>query len=115
MPRVESGTLYGTLNLLVLRTLESGPLHGLEVARRIGRISREVLSVEEGALYPALHRLERDGHVKAEWGISDNNRRAKFYELTGQGKTTLASETSKWVRHARAVSEVLGVAAQLSG
>lgn len=114
MPRVDSGTLYGTLNLLILRTLEGGPLHGLEVARRIGRISRDVLSVEEGALYPALHRLERDGQVRAEWGISDNNRRAKFYSLTDRGGRTLASETSKWVRHARAVSDVLGVTSQLT-
>ena len=89
MPKVDSDTLYGTLSLLILRTLEEGGLHGLGVARRIGRVSQDVLRIEEGALYPALHRLERDGFVRAEWGISERNRRAKFYALTSRGKPNL--------------------------
>jgi len=113
--RVASDTLYGTLNLLILRTLAGGPAHGLDIARRIVRVSEEVLRIEEGALYPALHRLERDGLVEAEWGTSANNRRARFYRLTSQGEAKLVAETRKWVRHARAVGEVLGVAADLRG
>ena len=113
MPKVDSDTLYGTLNLLILQTLAEGGLHGLEIARRIGRISAVVLRVEEGALYPALHRLERDGYLQAEWGISEKNRRAKFYALTPRGEAKLTAETRKWIRHARAVSEVLGVRAEL--
>ena len=114
MPKVDSDTLYGTLSLLILRTLEEGGLHGLGVARKIGSISRDVLRIEEGALYPALHRLERDGFVQAEWGISEKNRRAKFYALTPRGEAKLDTEMRKWIRHARAVSEVLGVSAQLA-
>ena len=115
MPKVDSDTLYGTLSLLILRTLQEGGLHGLGVARRIGRVSQDVLRIEEGALYPALHRLERDGFVQAEWGVSEKNRRAKFYALTSRGEAKLAAETRKWIRHARAVSEVLGLGGQLTG
>jgi transcriptional regulator len=114
MARVDSDTLYGTLNLLILRTLEAGPHHGLDIARKIGAISRDVLRVEEGALYPALHRLERDSLIEAEWGVSENNRRARFYTLTRHGEARLAAEKRKWVRHARAVSEVLGVFGDLA-
>ena len=113
MPRVGSDTLYGTLNLLIMRTLSAGPAHGLDVARRIGAVSGDVLTVEEGALYPALHRLERDGLVEAEWGVSEHNRRARFYQLTSRGIDRLQGETARWVRHARAVGGVLGVLGDL--
>lgn len=113
MARVASDTLYGTLNLLILRTLAGGSAHGLDIARRIVRVSEDVLRIEEGALYPALHRLERDGLVEADWGISENNRRARFYGLTQAGAARLEAETQRWVRHARAVGSVLGVAGEL--
>lgn len=115
MARVASDTLYGTLNLLILRTLSGGPAHGLDIARRIVKVSAEVLRIEEGALYPALHRLERDGLVEAEWGISENNRRARFYQLTELGASRLEADTQRWVRHAKAVGSVLGVVGELRG
>lgn len=107
MTPVEASTLYGTLNLLILRTLEGGALHGLEVRRRIERLSEQVLQVEEGALYPALHRLERDGLLRSEWGTSDKGRRARFYALTGKGRARLARERASWRAHVRAVARVL--------
>jgi len=97
----------GTLDVLVLRTLTAGPLHGYSVARWIKKASEEALLVEEGALYPALHRLERKGWVKSEWGLSANNRRAKFYALTGKGRQALEAETSSWDRYVEAVRKVL--------
>lgn len=100
--------LYGNLSLLILRSLEAGALHGLAVAREIGARSEDVLRIEEGALYPALHRLERDGYVRGEWGASDQNRRAKFYSLTRSGRKLLERERASWVRHAEAVAKVLG-------
>lgn len=109
MTRIEANALYGTLNLLILGALEDGPLHGLAIQRRIGAVSDAVLSVEEGALYPALHRLEGDGLIEAEWGRSENNRRAKFYRVTARGRSRLERERADWLRHARAVSEVLSV------
>jgi transcriptional regulator len=112
MPIIESSTLYGNLNLLILKTLADGALHGLGIARRIRRMSEDVLQVEEGALYPALHRLERDGYLRADWGLSDQNRRAKYYELTAAGRKQLSLELANWVRHTRAVSRVLDVAGQ---
>jgi len=104
---IESNTLYGTLNLLVLKTLADGQLHGLAISRRIHDTSHESVRVEEGALYPALHRLERDGLVKGEWGISEARRRAKFYALTAQGRTALEREVKRWTAHANAVASVL--------
>ena len=97
----------GTLDVLVLKTLTAGPMHGYSVARWIKKASDEALLVEEGALYPALHRLERKGWVEAEWGVSANNRRAKFYRLTTRGRGALASESSSWDRYVEAVSKVL--------
>lgn len=105
--RVDAGSLYGTLNLLVLQALADGPLHGLGVARRIQAGSRERLQVEEGALYPALHRLERDGLLEARWGTSENNRRARFYTLTARGRAELAREVDRWRKHAAAVEWLL--------
>lgn len=97
----------GTLDVLVLRTLTAGPLHGYSVARWIKKASDDALLVEEGALYPALHRLERKGWVKSEWGLSENNRRAKFYRLTTKGDQALAAETTSWGRYVEAVQKVL--------
>lgn len=107
MTGIRSTTLYGTLDLLALRALVAGPLHGLDIRRRIEDLSDEVLKIEEGALYPALHRLERNGLVRAEWGISDRRRRAKFYALTAKGAARLEQETASWLAHIRAVGRVL--------
>jgi PadR family transcriptional regulator, regulatory protein PadR len=100
----------GTLDLLILRTLSLGPKHGWAISERIHQVSREVLQVQQGSLYPALHRLERRGWIKAHWGPSENNRRAKFYALTGAGKRQLGEEESDWRRLAAAVAQVLSTA-----
>ena len=110
MAKIDSDTLYGTLNLLILKTLGGGPLHGLAVLRRIHEVTADGLRVEEGALYPALHRLERDGLVTGTWGLSENRRRAKFYELTPAGQRRLDAEVQRWVRHTTAVARVLDLA-----
>ncbi len=107
MGNIESDTLYGTLNLLILRTLAEGPLHGLAISRQIHTDTEDALKVEEGALYPALHRLERDGLVEGSWGISETRRRAKFYELTTKGHGRLEREVQRWMSHANAVASVL--------
>jgi transcriptional regulator len=99
--------LQGTLDLLVLRTLSAGPMHGYAVARLIKERSDSVFLVEEGALYPALHRLERRGWIGSEWGVSENNRKAKFYRLTASGRAALRAELSEWERYTRAVAGVL--------
>jgi transcriptional regulator len=109
MPKVESDTLYGTLNLLILKSLAAGPLHGLAILHALVASSGEVVHVEEGALYPALHRLERDGLVAGEWGTSPKGRRAKLYRLTPKGRRQLDRGTERWLRHARAVAAVLDV------
>lgn len=110
MTRVDSDTLYGTLNLLILKALAEGPLHGLAISRRIRAESADVLAVEEGALYPALHRLQRDGLLRAEWGLSDTRRRVKTYELTAPGRRRLTREIARWQRHVNAVARLLEVA-----
>ena len=97
----------GTLDLLILRALALEPKHGWAIGERIGQISRGTLKVPQGSLYPALHRLERRGWIKARWGASDNNRKAKFYELTRAGRKQLAVETDAWQRLAAAVALVL--------
>ena len=99
--------LQGTLDLLVLKTLQSGPTHGWDIAQRIQQVSRDVLKVNQGSLYPALHRLEAQGLVASEWGDSENNRRAKFYKLTPAGRKQLATETDSWERFAGAISLIL--------
>jgi transcriptional regulator len=109
MSRVESDRLYGTLNLLVLRTLEGGRLHGLAILRGIEAAADTSLKIEEGALYPALHRLERDGAIEGEWGLSESNRRAKFYRLTAGGRQRLRGEVETWLEHTRSVAAVLGL------
>lgn len=101
--------LQGTLDLLILKTLALGPQHGFGIALRIQQISREVLQVQQGSLYPALHRLEHQGLLDAEWGDSENNRKAKFYHLTRAGKKQLEVETSNWERIAAAIALVLEV------
>jgi PadR family transcriptional regulator PadR len=97
----------GTLDLLILRTLALEPLHGWAISERVQQISREVLRIQQGSLYPALHRLERRGWIKARWGISDNNRRAKYYELTKSGRTQLEVEKDAWEKMTTAVARVL--------
>jgi PadR family transcriptional regulator, regulatory protein PadR len=102
--------LQGTLDLLILKALARGSLHGYAVAEWIHQTSEDVLRVEEGALYPALHRLELRGLLSAEWGTSHNNRRAKFYSLTASGKKHLAQETEFWRRMSGAVARILQTA-----
>ena len=104
--------LKGTLDVLILKTLSWGPAHGYAVSRWIRQVTDEALSIEEGALYPALHRLEQRGWVSAEWGLSDNNRRARYYRLTPQGRAQLRREVSGWDRFAAAVSKVLSATDQ---
>lgn len=99
--------LQGTLDLLVLRVLRAGSMHGFGIAQKIHLLSEDALRVEEGSLYPALYRMERKGWIEAEWGVSDNNRRAKFYALTRAGRKQLAAEQATWERLAGAVSQVL--------
>ena len=99
--------LQGTLDLLILRTLQLGPVHGHAIAKAIEFRSDEVLQVEQGSLYPALHRLIKRGWISVEEGISENNRRAKFYRLTAKGRKQLAVETSKWDKLARAIAQIL--------
>ena len=97
----------GTLDLLILRTLALEPQHGWAISERIQQVSRDVLQVAQGSLYPALHRLERRGWIKAEWGISDNNRRAKYYMLTAKGRKQLAAEAESWRKLTTAVGLVM--------
>ncbi len=108
MPEQTPGELLqGTLDMLILKTLALGPLHGYAVAEYIQQTSEDVLRVDEGALYPALHRLELKGLLAAEWGISDNNRRAKFYRLTPLGRRRLAEESERWKRVAAAIGRIM--------
>ena len=100
----EAGTL---LDLLILRTLQWGPTHGHGIAKSIERMSEETLKVEHGSLYPALQRMQQDGWITAEWGVSKNNQRAKYYRLTALGRRQLVAETSRWERFVRAVTGVL--------
>lgn len=97
----------GTLDLLILRTLSLGPRHGWAISERVQQISGDVLRIQQGSLYPALHRLERRGWIKAKWGASENNRRAKFYELTRTGQKQLATEQDAWEKLTAAVGQVL--------
>ncbi len=99
--------LQGTLALLVLKTLTRGQMHGYGITLHIQRVSQDILRVEEGSLYPALHRMEQDGWIAAEWGTSENNRRARFYSLTAKGRKKLIEEEKNWVRLTQAVGNVL--------
>ncbi len=102
--------MQGTLDMLILKTLARGPMHGYRIVEHIQSTSDEVLRVEEGALYPALHRLELRGLLTAEWGTSENNRRAKYYRLTAAGRKQLAEETAYWTRMAAAIGRVMETA-----
>ena len=103
----QTDLLQGTLDLLIMRTIALEPLHGWAIAQRIQLISDEMLRVQQGSLYPALHRLEHQGWIAAEWGASDSNRRARFYSLTRAGRRQLATELSKWERLSAGVNLVL--------
>jgi transcriptional regulator len=107
-PPDSGGILQGTFDLLILRTLIFGPAHGHTIAHSIERTSENALEVEHGSLYPALHRLEDRGLVSSEWGVSENNRRAKFYRLTTKGHRELEAATSRWRRMTRAIGLILG-------
>jgi transcriptional regulator len=100
--------LQGTLDVLVLKTLALEPMHGWGISQRIQQVSEGVLSVTQGSLYPALHRLERQGWIASRWSASENNRQAKFYELTKKGRRRLAEETENWERFSAAMGRVLG-------
>ncbi len=102
--------VQGTLGMLILKTLTRGPQHGYGIAQIIKQTSDEVLRVEEGSLYPALHRLELDGRIDSEWGQSSNNRRAKYYRLTALGRKQLTKEADNWQRLSRAIGQVLETA-----
>ena len=99
--------VHGPLHLMILKTLTWGPMHGYAVARWIRDVTDDVLQIEEGSLYPALHRMEQRGWIEADWGVSENNRRAKFYRLTAEGRRHLGAESPNWLRFAQAVGKVL--------
>jgi PadR family transcriptional regulator PadR len=109
MSKTDVELLQGTLDVLILKTLSWGPRHGYAVVKWIQQVTRDVLVVEEGSLYPALHRLERRGWISSEWGLSENNRRAKFYALTRSGRRQLAKESESWTRLASAISTVVAL------
>jgi PadR family transcriptional regulator PadR len=110
MPEQHIDLPQGTVDLLILRTLVLGPQHGWGISERVQRTSSDLLRIQQGSLYPALHRLERRGWIKAHWGTSDNNRRAKYYELTKAGQRQLEVETDSWNKLAAAMAQVLGTA-----
>lgn len=105
--KTNSDLLHGALDMLVLKTLADGPLHGYAIALRLERLSKDILAVEEGSLYPALYRMEARGWLASEWSVSDTGRRARFYKLTRTGRTQLAAETENWERLTAAVASVL--------
>lgn len=107
MNKTKTDLLQGTLDLLVLKTLQSGPTHGWDIAQRIQQVSKDVLRIGQGSLYPALYRLEGQGWISSEWDTSENNRRAKFYKLTAAGRKQLAAETKAWERFCGAVALIL--------
>lgn len=110
MDKPKNDVLQGTLALLVLKTLARGPMHGFGITVHIQRVSNDALRVEEGSLYPALHRMEEEGWIAAEWGTSENNRRARYYRLTAAGRKQLAAERKTWERLTQAVASVLQTA-----
>ena len=108
MEKPSLDVIRGTLDVLILKTVSWGPLHGYAIAESIQQQTDDALLVEEGALYPALYRMEAKGWIESEWGLSDNNRRAKYYRLTAEGRRRLRVETQTWERYAEAVGKVLG-------
>src|ERR1700741_376362 len=109
-PIEKSDLLQGTLDMLILKVVALGPIHGYGISVRVRQISKDVLQIQQGSLYPALHRLERRGWVKARWGTSENNRRAKYYELTRSGRKQLEAEKDAWRKLTTAVAQVLETA-----
>jgi transcriptional regulator len=107
MANHKADLLQGTLDLLILKSLQNEPMHGFGIAVRIGQLSNDMLTVEQGSLYPAVYRLEGLGSIKAEWGISENNRKAKFYSLTGAGRRQLQAEEQSWANLSTAINLVL--------
>jgi PadR family transcriptional regulator PadR len=103
----QNEVLQGTLALLVLKSLARGPMHGYGITLHIQLVSKDVLRVEEGSLYPALHRMEQDGWISAEWDTTENNRRARYYQLTARGRKQLAEEEKNWAQLTQAVAQVL--------
>lgn len=110
MNKLKTDLLQGTLDLMVLRTLGAGENHGWGISQRIQQVSQDVLQINQGSLYPSLHRLEAQGLIESEWGSSDNNRRAKYYHLTRAGRRQLAEETENWERLSTAITRVLETA-----
>ena len=110
MPKEKTDLIYGTLDMLILRALRTEPRHGLGIADRIHLISVDVLRVEQGSLYPALYRLEAEGFIRGKWGVSENKRKARYYELTAAGRRRLDVEKEHWERIAAAVNVVLAKA-----
>jgi PadR family transcriptional regulator len=110
MPIEKSDLLQGTLDMLILKIVALGPVHGYGISQRIRQISKEVLQVQQGSLYPALHRLEKRGWLAADWGQSDSGRQAKFYKLSAKGRKQLQSEESNWERLAQAVMQIMQTA-----
>ena len=110
MPTDKSDLLQGTLDMLILKIVALGPVHGYGISLRIRQISKEVLQVQQGSLYPALHRLEKRGWLEADWGESDKGRQAKFYKLSAKGRKQLAAEEETWNRLSRAVALILETA-----
>jgi PadR family transcriptional regulator len=108
MKRSKTDLLQGTLDLLILKTLELEPMHGWGITQRIQQVSQDVLQVNQGSLYPALHRLEEQGWISASWKISENNRQAKYYELTVRGRRQLVEEKENWIRLSGAVTRIVG-------
>src|SRR5215471_14308307 len=107
MGKSNGDVLQGTLDLLILKTLTRGPQHGYGIAVHIQQVSNEALRVEEGSLYPALHRIEQEGWIRSEWGVTEKNRRAKYYSLTAAGRKQLAQEEKSWERVVQGVTSVL--------
>src|SRR5437764_4129839 len=107
MAKEKPDLVYGTLDMLILKALQHDARHGLAIADRIQQMSKDILRVEQGSLYPALYRLEAQGWIKAEWGLSDNNRKARFYSLTPMGQRQLAVEREHWMRIAAGINRVL--------
>ena len=107
MTSPKADLLQGTLDLLILKSLQLEPMHGFGIAIRIGQMSQDMLTVEQGSLYPALYRLVDQGWIKAEWGVSENNRKAKFYSLTAAGRKQLATEEQSWAKLSTAINFVL--------
>ncbi|MGO9438505.1 MAG: PadR family transcriptional regulator [Terracidiphilus sp.] len=111
-PLEKTDLLQGTLDLLILKVVALGPVHGYGIAQRIRQISSDVLQVQQGSLYPALHRLEKRGWIAADWGESENNRQARFYRLSAKGRKQLAAEEDTWNRLSKAVALILQTAPQ---